>query len=85
MGSADHSKSNRCNLKLVNDDQYTVQAIRLAGFLEVPAKPDQKMLNRIDELEQQVKLLEQQLEVERRLAQMDPLTGIANRRAFCAR
>jgi t-SNARE complex subunit (syntaxin) len=84
MGSTDHSKRGSCNLKLLEDDSQTVQTIRLPGRLEASVKPAEKLQKRVDELEQEVELLQQQLKTERRLAQIDPLTGIANRRAFAA-
>ncbi|WP_316366537.1 GGDEF domain-containing protein [Candidatus Thiodiazotropha sp. CDECU1] len=85
MGSTDHSKKGNCNLRLVKSDDQSVQTIRLPGRLDDVDKPDEMLQRRVDELEQQVRLLQQQLESERKLAQIDPLTGIANRRAFAAR
>ncbi|MES9969575.1 MAG: GGDEF domain-containing protein [Candidatus Thiodiazotropha sp.] len=85
MGSTDHYKKAGCNLRLVKDDDQSVETIHLPGGLGDPLKPDQRLQRRVDELEQRVQLLQQQLETERKLAQVDPLTGIANRRAFAAR
>ncbi|MES9991945.1 MAG: GGDEF domain-containing protein [Candidatus Thiodiazotropha sp.] len=66
-------------------DNQSVSTIRLPDRVSDPVTPDQRLQTRVDELEQQVALLQQQLETERRLAQVDPLTGIANRRAFSER
>lgn len=85
MGSTDHSKRAGCGFRLVKAGDQAIEAIRLPGRLDNPAKPDQILQTRVDELEQQVERLQKQLDVERRLAQIDPLTGIANRRAFAAR
>jgi diguanylate cyclase len=85
MGSIDHYKRDGCNLRLVRDDSQAVQTIRLPGRYKEPAKPGQALQTRVDELERQVERLRQQLEEERRLARIDPLTGIANRRVFAAR
>ncbi len=85
MVSTGHYTRSDCSLKLVKVDDQAVETIRLPGRSENPAKPEQRLQTRVDELELQVAQLQQQLEVERRLAQIDPLTGIANRRAFAAR
>lgn len=84
-GSADLNQRKNSNLRLVKDEDRAVQANRSLARSGVSAKPAQSLQNRVDELEHQVELLQQQLEVERRLAQIDPLTAIPNRRAFAAR
>jgi PleD family two-component response regulator len=85
MGSTDHYKKVGCNLKLVKDDDGPTQTNRLPEGLDDSVRPDENLQNRVDELERQMRLLQQQLENERKLAQVDPLTSIANRRAFTAR
>jgi diguanylate cyclase len=82
---ADLNRQGQSNLRLVKNDHQAVQANRSPDGSQPSAKSDHSMQNRIDELEHQVELLQQQLEVERRLAQIDPLTGIPNRRAFAMR
>jgi diguanylate cyclase len=74
--TADLKPLRNSKLRLVKEDHPAAQDDQAASLtLQV----------RIKELESQVELLQQQLQVERGLAQIDPLTGIPNRRAFAAR
>lgn len=84
MGSTGHYKKYTGNLRLVEDDKQVAE-IRISSDSDSSAWSDEELANRVLELERQVKLLQQQLEMERKLAQIDPLTGIANRRAFNSR
>ncbi|MEW8505788.1 MAG: GGDEF domain-containing protein [Candidatus Thiodiazotropha sp.] len=84
-GAADSNQLKKSNLRLVKDEAHAVESDRSLSSTRLSIKPDQRLQNRVDELERQVELLQQQLEVERRLAQIDPLTAIPNRRAFAAR
>jgi diguanylate cyclase len=69
----------------VKQDDQAAPAIRLPVRADDAVRPDHVLQTRVDELERQVEQLQKQLEVERKLAQVDPLTGIANRRAFGVR
>lgn len=84
-GSADSNRLKKNNLRLVKDEAQAFQSDQSPDSALLSAKPEQRLQNRVEELERQVEVLQQQLEVERRLAQIDPLTAIPNRRAFAAR
>ncbi|MET0071205.1 MAG: GGDEF domain-containing protein [Candidatus Thiodiazotropha sp.] len=74
----------RQGLRLVADDDLGMKAVELPA-IDNDSAGYRGMRERIRELEGQVRSLQRQLEVERRHALIDPLTGIANRRALVER
>ncbi|PVV07687.1 MAG: hypothetical protein B6D72_17870 [gamma proteobacterium symbiont of Ctena orbiculata] len=82
--SSDSHGKGRHGLQLVTDDSPTMNTIRLPAIVNDSAE-NLGLQMRIRELELQVRSLQRQLALERRHALIDPLTGIANRRALAER